>query len=795
MTNANTQRQQVSSSSALHSLSSLHNTQLAGQEADPFSYKAHFKRNYLTESNWHRGGHLLSHHISTESGSVCTCMAMDQRWLVVGMANGKIHLFDARTGLFARTLQGRHDSGVWCLALVSRTKKAARRPKEMRSERAKGKGRADADRKGKGKGKVAEKGQKPSPYASSENNAEGQPEYLTPNRDLRLVRHDPRLLGRVTGRHRKEHGAEVAGAAHHTSDDQTLLWFHKARQVLDGQRRLRDAQSRDPGSRSVSASAVPSWPSGGLHEQNRRGGNSSSSSKDTIGGLPRDMVEAGEDFVADSIMAEAKRTSGAKLSAAEQETMRLRIETLRAEITKIRKEHGITGHRRIPRPAMRTPTVEDDDDDDAEMSAEQGSPGDVDMEGVEAGPEEDSDSDEETMAGDSDEEEEYEGFSMGIGGSAQGLGTLCSSTRGFGNEDTLLVSGGCDREVKVWNLETGALLFNLRGHLSTVRCLRVLEGRPVAISGGRDGTVRVWDISGGKELRVLPGHLHSVRCMEVAGNRVATGSYDSTCRIWDVDTGECLHVLRGHYNQIYCIGFDGNKVATGSLDSTVRVWSAETGEPLALLQGHTALVGQLQLTNNMLISGGSDGRIIAYSLDPSHPRNAAADANASAASRNQPVSLGVGGSVTNPRGRGTSNVAVHPMSGAPTAGGGGAAAACNSFTLLYAICAHDNSVSCLQFDEHFILTGGNDGTVRLWNLYDGSFVRELVKPTAGIWKLAFRDDKIVWVAKQEDESLSMGVVDFRPVEEDAALQGLRQHVQQSRSPEMILQSGPASGSH
>lgn len=49
-----------------------------------------------------------------------TSLALDSEWIVVGMANSKIHVFDAKTGLFSKTLQG-HESGVWCLCLVSKT--------------------------------------------------------------------------------------------------------------------------------------------------------------------------------------------------------------------------------------------------------------------------------------------------------------------------------------------------------------------------------------------------------------------------------------------------------------------------------------------------------------------------------------------------------------------------------------------------------------------------------------------------------------------------------------------------
>lgn len=120
-------------------------------------------------------------------------------------------------------------------------------------------------------------------------------------------------------------------------------------------------------------------------------------------------------------------------------------------------------------------------------------------------------------------------------------------------------------------------IYALSGHQSTIRCLKVLHGRPIAVTGSRDRTVRIWDVQRGKMLRVLEGHDQSVRCIDVCGNICVSGSYDATCRVWNVDTGECLHVLRGHYHQIYTVAFDGVRIASGGLDTTVRVWDAETG--------------------------------------------------------------------------------------------------------------------------------------------------------------------------------------------------------------------------
>lgn len=139
-----------------------------------------------------------------------------------------------------------------------------------------------------------------------------------------------------------------------------------------------------------------------------------------------------------------------------------------------------------------------------------------------------------------------------------------------------LVSGGCDRDVRVWNMATGASIHTMRGHTSTVRCLKMSEEN-TAISGSRDTTLRIWDIRTGQCRAELRGHQASVRCLEIYGDLVVSGSYDTTAKIWRISTGQCLRTLQGHFSQIYAVAFDGIRIATGSLDTSVRIWDPNDG--------------------------------------------------------------------------------------------------------------------------------------------------------------------------------------------------------------------------
>ncbi|KAK5946254.1 hypothetical protein PMZ80_000396 [Knufia obscura] len=264
--------------------------------------------------------------------------------------------------------------------------------------------------------------------------------------------------------------------------------------------------------------------------------------------------------------------------------------------------------------------------------------------------------------------------------------------------EDILVSGGCDRDVRVWNMATGRSVHVLRGHTSTVRCLKMSDSK-TAISGSRDTTLRIWDLESGICKNVLVGHQASVRCLAIHGDTVVSGSYDTTARIWSISEGKCLKTLSGHFSQIYAIAFDGSRIATGSLDTSVRIWDPNTGLCTAVLQGHTSLVGQLQMRGNTLVTGGSDGSVRVWSL--------------------------------------VTNQAKHRLA------------------------AHDNSVTSLQFDDNRIVSGGSDGRVKIWDVHTGQPIRELCQPAEAVWRVAFEEEKAVIMASRNNRTV-MEVWSFSP---------------------------------
>ncbi|MFI0964910.1 hypothetical protein ACH4S8_26460 [Streptomyces sp. NPDC021080] len=122
--------------------------------------------------------------------------------------------------------------------------------------------------------------------------------------------------------------------------------------------------------------------------------------------------------------------------------------------------------------------------------------------------------------------------------------------------------------VRWGHLKRHAIHLPLTAHTGRVRAVAAFEGsggRVQLATGGEDGAVRIWDPAKGEATgEPLVGHdgaVHTVVAFEGSGGRVqlATGGEDKTVRIWDPVKGEATgEPLVGHKGWVYSVAaFDG----------------------------------------------------------------------------------------------------------------------------------------------------------------------------------------------------------------------------------------------
>ncbi|MGH2415958.1 MAG: pentapeptide repeat-containing protein, partial [Microcystaceae cyanobacterium] len=183
----------------------------------------------------------------------------------------------------------------------------------------------------------------------------------------------------------------------------------------------------------------------------------------------------------------------------------------------------------------------------------------------------------------------------------------------FSPDSQHLATGHGDGEIRLWQVETGQLLFSATGHTSSVWTLAFSPDGQTLASGGFDQTIKLWNIQIGLEYRTLQGHSDWVRGVTFSpdGKLLASCSSDQTIKIWDCSTGYELQTLRGHTAQVTTISFspisqsplapplergaggEGGILVSGSEDQTLRLWDVENGQCLKILEGHTSLISSV----------------------------------------------------------------------------------------------------------------------------------------------------------------------------------------------------------
>jgi WD40 repeat protein len=188
-------------------------------------------------------------------------------------------------------------------------------------------------------------------------------------------------------------------------------------------------------------------------------------------------------------------------------------------------------------------------------------------------------------------------------------------TVAFNPKLPMLVSGGLDDTIRVWNWETAQVLFTLAGHDRGVNEVAIGSGGQVLASCGDDGVVRVWNLSDGTLLHTLKGHLRDVTAVAIGvrGFLLASGSEDGTIKLWTLDKGNLVRTLSGSAGMIKTVSLAARDeiLISGGLDNTVRLWSLQTAANLRVLTGHTNTVNQVAVSpNGRLIASASKDRTL-----------------------------------------------------------------------------------------------------------------------------------------------------------------------------------------
>jgi WD40 repeat protein len=158
----------------------------------------------------------------------------------------------------------------------------------------------------------------------------------------------------------------------------------------------------------------------------------------------------------------------------------------------------------------------------------------------------------------------------------------------FSPDAGTLVAGNFDGTVTLWDANSGVARATLETGAEIVCSVAVSpDGRSLATAGSNT-RILLWDIAPRKVRGTLEGHAGPVNAMAFSpdGRYLASGGEDQTIRLWDLSRPGHSIALRGHPNIIVGLAFsrDGRLLTSSSLlDNELRVWDVATGQSRAAL--------------------------------------------------------------------------------------------------------------------------------------------------------------------------------------------------------------------
>jgi WD40 repeat protein len=165
----------------------------------------------------------------------------------------------------------------------------------------------------------------------------------------------------------------------------------------------------------------------------------------------------------------------------------------------------------------------------------------------------------------------------------------------LGRGGQVLATACADGNVRLWHAQTRQPLGEPLGPCGRVRALafRPSDGL-LLVTGGGDKIVRLWNLPQGKCVRKLSGSQDTITAVAWSpdGQRLAVGSDDWTARVYDAETGKPIGPPRRCGGAVTSVAFDpsGALLLTASRDGKARFWDVATGKPLGAPLEHHAPV-------------------------------------------------------------------------------------------------------------------------------------------------------------------------------------------------------------
>jgi eukaryotic-like serine/threonine-protein kinase len=309
----------------------------------------------------------------------------------------------------------------------------------------------------------------------------------------------------------------------------------------------------------------------------------------------------------------------------------------------------------------------------------------------------------------------------------------------FSINESQLITSSQDGTVGIWDIETGQLVQRFEHPKQQWLLSAALSNDGTLLAaGGEDNTIIVWDVSSQRMMHQLAGHSDVIETLAFSpdNNRLASGSADRTIRVWEMPDGQLSRTLRGHLERVTQVAFRHKSPAiiSGSADETVRLWDLNAGD------FHTPPPRAVNVTSALFSEDGAqlacrfvDGSVVVFEVQTWEELLRFAGSSAG-----EPMAY------DSRRNR----IAVSADNGRIELWTDGSRS--------HQFAGHAAKIDCLALssDGKWLASGGEDATLKLWDIETGAMKYDAGKQSRDVIAVAFSpDSKLLFSVADTDISV------------------------------------------